>query len=130
MNALHAILAASLMAVAVFACDIEMRLTTQTWYDTYVQVTWFNETKSDVYEFHEDGKTLKLRMKGLICNMKPTIVEVFKECPTTGVKPYARSSTFLEGLGFMEYVILSDGLSIGTRTGVLCSWGDCGAARG
>ncbi|CAI5447489.1 unnamed protein product [Caenorhabditis angaria] len=116
--------------ILVKSCDILVNIEPQTFAKVYVQATFYNDTKSPVYTFDGDQKTEKIRLKGMICSLKPTKFDLYTKYPAAGVKPKATSSAFLEGYGMVNYIVLADGIFMGARAGVACSIGDCGASRG
>ncbi|CAI2352063.1 unnamed protein product [Caenorhabditis sp. 36 PRJEB53466] len=113
----------------VFGCDITATLTSQTYHEVFAQFTFHNQTKSPVYQFEKDGSEKKVHITGMWCNMKPTKLDIYRKVPS-GQKPTATTQAFIEGFGFMNYVLLSDGVFMGAKAGVACAVGDCGNSRG
>ncbi|KAF1755504.1 hypothetical protein GCK72_011954 [Caenorhabditis remanei] len=112
------------------ACDITATLTSQTFHEIFAQFTFHNNTKSPIYHFDEDGKTENVHITGMFCNMKPTKLDVYSISPTATTKPNGTSQAFIEGFGYVNYVLLSDGVFMGMKAGIACAAGDCGASRG
>ncbi|CAB3405813.1 unnamed protein product [Caenorhabditis bovis] len=114
----------------VSACDIKATLESETYHDVWVKATFFNDTVQ-TYKLTEEQPKKQLHIKGLFCNLKPTIFEVFPDKPPKpGQKSEKSTQAFIEGAGFINYVVLNDGIFMGMRTGVACAAGDCGASRG
>ncbi|EGT42130.1 hypothetical protein CAEBREN_21084 [Caenorhabditis brenneri] len=114
----------------VLTCDITATLTSQTYHEVFAQFTFHNNTKSPIYHFEQDGKVEKVHITGMFCNMKPTRLDVYSTSPKADTKPSGTSQAFLEGFGYVNYVLLSDGVFMGMKAGIACAAGDCGASRG
>ncbi|PAV76919.1 hypothetical protein WR25_23675 [Diploscapter pachys] len=102
-----------------------MVLNSQTYHEMTVEVEFFNGTKSDYIVFDRPD-TEKLHIKGPFCALKPTIVRIWNETTPVKDKPIAQTQAFLEGMGVITYQIASNDVRIGTKFGVMCSFGDCG----
>ncbi|CAP21888.1 Protein CBG00437 [Caenorhabditis briggsae] len=114
----------------IIGCDITASLTSQTFHEIYAQFTFHNNTKSPIYHFDTDGQTQLVHITGMFCNMKPTKLDVFRTSPTADTKPSGTSQAFIEGFGYVNYMLLSDGVFMGMKAGIACAAGDCGASKG
>uniref|UniRef100_A0A1I7V4N6 NTR domain-containing protein n=1 Tax=Caenorhabditis tropicalis TaxID=1561998 RepID=A0A1I7V4N6_9PELO len=112
------------------ACDITATLTSQTHQEIFAQFTFHNKTKSPIYQFEQDGQVEKVHITGMLCSINPTRLDVYSKPPVAGTKPNGTSQAFLEGFGYVNYVLLSDGAFMGMKAGIVCAAGDCGASRG
>ncbi|CCG28053.1 TransThyretin-Related family domain [Caenorhabditis elegans] len=92
---------------SITACDITATMTSQTYHLVYAQFTFHNETRSPVYQFNQDGEMKTVHITGTFCNMKPTRLDAYKTYPKLGDKPCGSSQAFIEGFGYVNYVVRS-----------------------
>ncbi|VDM27865.1 unnamed protein product [Toxocara canis] len=73
------------------------------------------------------GETKRLQVIGEACNWKRTFVRVYTDTGRGRGKDALISSSFLDGVGVLNYVV-GDDLQprMKMRAGVACGFGDCG----
>ncbi|XGW31319.1 hypothetical protein V3C99_009909 [Haemonchus contortus] len=117
-----------LLISAVSTCKLKTRVFSASFHPVWAQFTFFNETKSEMYEFTENNQNYTLYIVGKDCNMKPTILKSYNEPPHDGLAPIGQTSAFIEGQGMLDYTVYhKEPPRMGMRIGVLCGFGDCGA---
>ncbi|GMR48505.1 hypothetical protein PMAYCL1PPCAC_18700 [Pristionchus mayeri] len=123
------------LSLAALACDIKVTLKfNQKIKSGFARFKFFNETYGPVYEYREGANNLPqhFRIKGLFCNMKPTILETYEVDPRSGdAKPNKTTQAFIEGFGVMDYQIGDMHTPyVASKIGVFCGFGDCGVSHG
>ncbi|VDL83658.1 unnamed protein product [Nippostrongylus brasiliensis] len=118
-----------LLVTLVSSCNLKAKVYSETNYPMWAQFTFHNETKSEIFEFNKVDQNYTVHITGLLCNLKPTILKVYKDRPTTpDAKPFGQTSAFIEGMGMLDYTIYYHaGPRMGMRAGVSCGFGDCGS---
>ncbi|VDO34551.1 unnamed protein product [Haemonchus placei] len=97
-----------LLISAVSTCKLKARVFSASFHPVWAQFTFFNETKSEMYEFTTNNQNHTLYIVGKDCNMKPTILKSYNEPPYDGLAPIGQTSAFIEGQGMLDYTVISD----------------------
>ncbi|KAE9412701.1 hypothetical protein Angca_000967, partial [Angiostrongylus cantonensis] len=86
-------------------CNLTAKLLSKSKRPLWARIKFPNGTESDVYEFENSDRNYTVTISELYCSFKPTIVTSYLAPPSTGVEPLGETSAFIDGMGFLEYLV-------------------------
>ncbi|VDM55276.1 unnamed protein product [Angiostrongylus costaricensis] len=86
----------------VMTCHLTAKLLSKSKRPLWAQMKFPNGTESD---FESSDRNYTITISEPYCSLKPTIVTSYLTRPSTGVEPLGATSAFIDGMGFLEYLV-------------------------